>query len=76
MIDWKRRCLELAGVVDRHRKERMVNDKKQAWVMAQELIELGKREDKAQVKFMEYWREPDKKKARVIYDAYLELIRI
>ncbi len=47
MIDWKRKCLELAEVVNRHRKDRMHTDMKLGWEMAKELIELGKRECEA-----------------------------
>ena len=46
MIDWKRRCLELAEVVNRHRKDRMHKDMKLGWEMAKELVEIGKREAK------------------------------
>ena len=59
MIDWKRRALELAEVVNRHRRDRMINDMKLGWEIAEELIELGKRETKAQQKFLEDWRCPD-----------------
>ena len=75
MIDWKRRCLELAEVVYRHRKDRMHTDMKLGWEMAQDLIELGKRDSKAQKKFMEHWRCPDKKEREKLYAEYLELIR-
>ena len=75
MINWKRRCLSLAKVVDRHRRDRMHNDMKLGWEIAKELINLNKIEEKAQKKFMEHWRCPDKKKWVVIYDEYLELIR-
>ena len=75
MIDWKRRALELAEVVDRHRKDRMHADMKLGWEMAKDLIELGKREGKAQKKFMEHWRCHDKKEREKLYEEYLELIR-
>ena len=45
------------------------------WEMAQEFIELGKREDKAQEKFLEHWRCPDKDERKKLYEEYLELIR-
>ena len=75
MIDWKRRALELAEMVNRHRRDRMINDMKLGWEIAEELIELSKREGKAQQKFMEHWRCPDKKKREKLYSEYLELIR-
>ena len=75
MIDWKRRCLELADVVKRYRTYSFNSDIKIAEKMAQELIELGKREDKARQKFMEYWRCADKKESAQLYAEYLELIR-
>ena len=75
MINWKRRCLELAEIVDRHRRDRMHSDMKLGWKMARELIELNKIEEKAHTKFMEHWHCPDKKKREIIYDEYLELIR-
>jgi hypothetical protein len=76
VIDWKRRALELAEVVDRYRRDRMHNDRLLAWNMAQELIELGKREDKARKKFFEWNSCTDKKQAEKLYDEYLELIRL
>ena len=73
MINWKRRALELAEVVDRHRKDRMHSDMKLGWEMAQELSERGKREEKTQKKFLEYWNCSDKKKKVRLYDEYLAL---
>ena len=75
MIDWKRRALELAEVVNCHRKDRMHSDMKLGWEIAEELLELGKREGKAQQKFMEHWRCHDKKEREKLYSEYLELIR-
>ena len=75
MIDWKHRCLALAVVVNRHCKDRMYKDMQLGWKMAQEFIELGKREDKAQEKFLEHWRCPDKDERKKLYEEYLELIR-
>ena len=75
MIDWKRRALELAEVVNRHRKDRMHSDMLLAWNMAKDLPELGKRESEAQQKFMEHWRCPDKKEREKLYEEYLEMIR-
>ena len=42
MIDWKSRCLGLAEVVNRHRKDRMHSDMKLAWEMAQEILAEAK----------------------------------
>ena len=75
MIDWKRRALELAEVVDRHRKDRMHADMKLGWEMAKGLIFLGKREGEARQKFMEHWRCPDKKERERLWAEYLEMIR-
>ena len=75
MIDWKRRALELAEVVNRHHKDRMHSDMKLGWEMAKDLIDLGKREGEAQKKFMESWRCPDKKEREKLYNEYLEMIR-
>ena len=75
MIDWKRRALELAEVVNRHRKKKDFMDMCLGWKMAENLIELGKREGKAQKKFMEHWRCPDKKEREKLYSEYLEMIR-
>ena len=75
MIDWKRRALELAEVVLFHRKNRAYSDMVQGWSMAQELIDMSKREGKAQKKFMESWRCPDKKERKKLYKEYLEMIR-
>ncbi len=74
MTDWKHRCLEFAEIVNRHRKDWMHKDMKLGWKMAQDLIELGKREEKARLKFMEHWRCPDKKESEKLYAEYLELI--
>ena len=68
MTDWKRRALELA--------EAVMNDETTfPWHLAEELIELGKREGEAQKKFMEHWRCPDKKEREKLYSEYLEMIR-
>jgi len=75
MIDWKRRALELAEVVDRHRKDRMVNDKKLAWEIAHNLLKQVREEDKARALFLKYWREKDKVKAQEHLQEYLEIIR-
>ena len=48
MIDWKRKCIELATAVRKHEKERMIVDKKQAWIMARELLKLAKEDDTEQ----------------------------
>ena len=68
MIDWKRRALELAEVVNH-------GSFLQALSMAKELLDLGKRETKAQQKFTEHWRCPDKKTREKLYSEYLEMIR-
>ena len=75
MIDWKRRALELAEVVNRHHKDRDLFDMYLGWEIAKEVIDLGKREGEAQQKFMEHWRCPDKKKRERLYAEYLEMIR-
>ena len=75
MSDWKRRALELAEVVMFHRKNRTYGNMVQGWSVAQQLIDLGKREGKAQQKFMEHWRCPDKKEREKLYEEYLEMIR-
>lgn len=67
MVDWKRRCLELAEMV--------VSEDMVLIYTAMELIELGKRDEKAQKKFMEHWRCTDKKESERLYAEYLELIR-
>ena len=38
MTDWKSKCLELAELVDRHRRERMLVDKVKAWKLAKEIL--------------------------------------
>lgn len=38
--DWKAMCIELALLVDLHRRERMIEDKKKAWRMAREILDL------------------------------------
>ena len=45
MIDWKRKCLELAEIVNSHRKERLHKDMLRAWELAKEIIKLGKVEE-------------------------------
>ena len=75
MIDWEQRALELAEVVNRHRKDRMHTDMKLGWELAKELLEQGKRESKAKIKFMEHLRCPDKNERKKLYAEYLELIR-
>jgi len=37
-VNWKSRCLGLAKLVDRHRRDRMLKDKKKAWKMAKEIL--------------------------------------
>ena len=44
MIDWKEKCLELAKLVDLHRRDRMITDKKKAWELAKEILDLAKKE--------------------------------
>ena len=44
MTDWKSKCLELAEMVDRHRRKRMIVDKVKAWTMARELLDLARKE--------------------------------
>jgi len=44
MIDWKQKCLELAKLVDLHRRDRMITDKKKAWKLAKEILDLAKKE--------------------------------
>ena len=75
MIDWKRRCMELAEVVNRHRQERMHNDMQLGWKMAKRLMELHTLERKAQEKFLEWWKCTDKKKREPLYAEYLELLK-
>ena len=75
MTDWKRRALELAEVVNRHRKDRLHSDMLLAWNMAKDLPELGERETKALQKFLESWSCPDKKEREKLYSEYLEMIR-
>ena len=75
MIDWKKRGLELARVIDRHRKERMVIDKVLGWTIAQEMLRLEKLENKAQKKYVEWHRCEDNKKSNELYEEYIELIR-
>ena len=48
MIDWKRKCIELATAVRKHEKERMIVDKQYAWIMARELLKLAKEDDTEQ----------------------------
>jgi len=38
MTDWKSKCLELAELVDRHRRKRMLIDKVKAWELAKEIL--------------------------------------
>ena len=75
MIDWRRRGLELAGVVNRHQKDRMLNDRDLGWKIAKELLRLAKIEDKAKKKFLEWYHCKDKKKYKPLYEEYLELVR-
>ena len=42
-VDWRAKCLELALLVDLHRRERMIEDKKRAWRMAREILETARR---------------------------------
>jgi len=44
--DWRVRCIELAMMVRRHEKERMITDKLDMWRRAREILELAKQEDK------------------------------
>ena len=75
MIDWKQRALELAEVIDLHRKDRMHTNMKLGWALAKGMLELAKREKKARQKFHEYWHCPDKKEAKRLYAEYLELMK-
>ena len=75
MIDWKRRALELANLILEYQIDSFNNEGTLVQEMAEELIELGKREGKAQKKFMEHWRCPDKKEREKLYSEYLELIK-
>jgi hypothetical protein len=38
LINWKEKCLELARLIDRHRRERMLADKLRAWKLAQKIL--------------------------------------
>ena len=40
LLEFKRKSLELALAVRKHEKERMIVDKKYAWVLARELLEI------------------------------------
>ena len=40
LMEFKRKSLELALAVRKHEKERMIVDKKYAWVLARELLEI------------------------------------
>lgn len=44
MIDWKTLCTQLAVVVNAHEKGRMIKDKKLAWKLAREILDLAKKE--------------------------------
>jgi hypothetical protein len=39
-VDWRAMCLELASLVDLHRRERMIEDKKAAWKLARDILEI------------------------------------
>jgi hypothetical protein len=39
-VDWECKCMELAKIVDKHRRERMLEDKKAAWKLAREILDL------------------------------------
>jgi hypothetical protein len=75
VIDWKRRGLQLAEVVNRHQKERMLNDRNLGWELAAEMLRLGKIEDQAKKKFLQYWKCKDKKKRERLFNEYLEISR-
>jgi hypothetical protein len=75
VIDWKRRAVELAIVVNRHEKERMLNDRNLGWELAKQMLKDAKIEERAKVKFWEWWRCSDKKKRKRLYDEYLKLVR-
>jgi hypothetical protein len=38
LTNWKSKCLELAKLVNRHEKDRMIADKKAAWKLAREIL--------------------------------------
>jgi len=75
MIDWKRRGLALAVVVNRNRKDRMHSDYLLGWEMAKELVALAKIEEKANKKFLQWYRCSNKVKAEKLFEEYLKLVR-
>ena len=75
MIDWEKRCIELATIVDRHRKDRMHLDMLRGWAMAQKLIKIQKLQKKKVLKWQEYNSCPDRKKRDILWDEYMVLLR-
>ena len=66
----------MAEIVNRHRKDRLHRDMLHGWKMAEELIELNKKDKKAKKKFLEWWKCEDKDVAAKLQAEYLELIKI
>lgn len=75
MIDWKRRGLDLAVVVNRYEKDRLIPDRKLIFKMAAEMLRLAKLEMMAKKKFLEWHLCSDNKLAEKLYEEYLELVR-
>lgn len=75
MIDWEKRCIELAEIVNRHRKDRMHVDMHLAWKMATKLLKVQKIQQLKILKWKEYNSCPDRKKRDKLWDEYMDLVR-
>lgn len=75
MIDWKRRGLDLAVVVNRYEKDRLIPDRKLIFKMAAEMLRLAEIEKNSKKKFLEWNRCDDPSRAQILYQEYLEIVR-
>lgn len=74
MIDWKARSIELAELIIRYKKGRLITDRHLIFNKAEELIKVAELEDMVKGKFLEMWHCEDELEKNKLYEDYLELM--
>ncbi len=75
MIDWKKECIKLAEIIDRHRKDRMHPDMLEGWALAEKLVRVKKLEERKRKKFQEYSNCAQGRKRKHLWKEYTDLTR-
>ena len=74
-IDWKQKAITLAKAVIEYEKSSDIEDRIEFTRLAREIGKMVEHEDRVQRKFLQYWKCRDSKKAKLLYDEYLEMAR-